>query len=112
MILNMPAVTVVVIIPGRPIVFIASFLRQFFADADATADSPTEPKHDDGHYNPCANDPLRIPRSTVISIGLDLEKQKKHSYVFFLCMPILCQIATVSGFKVLHGYSKGSNDGF
>jgi len=66
------AVTVVVIIPGRPVVFIASFLRQFFADADATADSPTEPKHDDGHYNPCANDPLRVPRSTVISIGLDL----------------------------------------
>ena len=77
MTLNMPAVTVV-IIPGRPIVFIASFLRQFFADADATADSPTEPKHDDGHYNPCANDPLRIPWSTVISIGLDLEKQEKN----------------------------------
>ena len=83
MTLNMPAVTVVVIIPGRPIVFIASFLRQFFADADATADSPTEPKHDDGHYNPCANDALRIPRSTVISIGLDLEKQRKTFVIFF-----------------------------
>ena len=101
MTLNMPAVTVV-IIPGRPIVFIASFLCQFFADADATADSPTEPKHDDGHYNPCANDALRISRSTVISIGLDLEKQaKKTCLQFFLWMSILCQIATVSGFKAL-----------
>ena len=83
MTLDMPAVTVVVIIRGRPIVFIASFLRQFFADADATADSPTEPKHDDGHYNPCANDALRIPRSTVISVGLDLEKQKKNMPTVF-----------------------------